>query len=233
VSAGQRDVGEPAAGRHDGAAVRLRYRLAGAAGALTLSSLLGSTRVEPVNAEAYEQFHQRGQPVVFALWHGRLLAPTYRHRHKEIVALASRSGDGEYITRVLHHWGFEVVRGSSSRGGDAALRELIRKVRSGKSVAITADGPRGPREQLKHGVLQIAQITGAPVVAVGSAASRAWRLNSWDRFMVPKPFSKLRVVYGDAVFIPRDLKAAGLPAMAHQLEQIMAQLTLEAEAPFQ
>jgi lysophospholipid acyltransferase (LPLAT)-like uncharacterized protein len=195
--------------------------------------LLGTTRVEPVNAEAYEQFHRRGQPVVFALWHGRLLPPTYRHRHKEIVTLASRSGDGEYISRVLHRWGFDVVRGSSSRGGDTALRELIRKVRSGKSVAITADGPRGPREQMKHGVLQIAQITGAPLVAVGSAASRAWRLNSWDSFMVPKPFSKLRVVYGDAVFIPRDLKTEGLPAMAHRLEQIMARLTLEAEAPFQ
>jgi lysophospholipid acyltransferase (LPLAT)-like uncharacterized protein len=233
MSAGQWNAREPAAGRQDGAPVRLKYAFAGAAGALTLSSLLGTTRVEPVNAEAYEQFHRRGEPVVFALWHGGLLPPTYRHRHKKIVTLASRSGDGEYITRVLHHWGFDVVRGSSSRGGDTALRELIRKVRSGKSVAITADGPRGPREQMKHGVLQIAQITGAPLVAVGSAASRAWRLNSWDSFMVPKPFSKLRVVYGDAVFIPRDLKAESLPALAHQLEQAMAQLTLEAEAPFQ
>jgi lysophospholipid acyltransferase (LPLAT)-like uncharacterized protein len=233
VSAGQRNAREPATGRHDGAAVRLKYALAGAAGAMTLSSLLGTTRVEAVNADAYEQFHRRGQPVVFALWHGRLLPPTYRHRHRQIVTLASRSGDGEYITRVLHHWGFDVVRGSSSRGGDTALRELIRKVRSGKSVAVTADGPRGPREQMKHGVLQIAQITGAPLVVVGSAASRAWRLNSWDSFLVPKPFSKLRVVYGDAVFIPRDLKAGDLPAMAHRLEQTMAQLTLDAEAPFQ
>jgi lysophospholipid acyltransferase (LPLAT)-like uncharacterized protein len=233
VRDGQGNARAPAAARQDGAVVRLKYALAGAAGALTLSSLLGTTRVQPVNAEAYEQFHRRGLPVVFALWHGRLLPPTYRHRHKEIVTLASRSGDGEYITRVLHHWGFDVVRGSSSRGGDTALRELIRKVRSGKSVAITADGPRGPREQMKHGVLQIAQITGAPLVAVGSAASRSWRLNSWDSFMVPKPFSKLRVVYGDAVFIPRDVKAEGLPALAHQLERVMAQLTLEAETPFQ
>jgi lysophospholipid acyltransferase (LPLAT)-like uncharacterized protein len=232
MSTWQPGAGEPAAGRQDGAAVRLKYAVAGAAGAMTLSSLLGTTRMEPVNTEAYERFHRQGQPVVFALWHGRLLPPTYRHRNRQIVTLASRSGDGEYITRVLHHWGFEVVRGSSSRGGDAALRELIRKVRSGRSVAITADGPRGPREQMKHGVLQIAQVTGAPLVVVGSAASRAWRLNSWDSFMIPKPFSKLRVVYGDAVFIPRDLKAEGLPAMVNRLEQIMAQLTLEAEAPF-
>jgi lysophospholipid acyltransferase (LPLAT)-like uncharacterized protein len=232
MSIDQRHVGEPSAGRPEGTTGRVKYTLAGAAGALTLSALLGTTRVEPVNTEAYERFHRRGQAVVFALWHGRILPPTYRHRNRDIVTLASRSGDGEYITRVLHYWGFDVVRGSSSRGGDTALRELIRKVRSGRSVAITADGPRGPREQMKHGVLQIAQITGAPLVVVGTAASRAWRLDSWDSFMIPKPFSKLRVVYGDAVFIPRDLKAESLPAMVNRLEQIMAQLTLEAEAPF-
>lgn len=209
-----------------------KYAVAGAAGARLLGALLRTTRFERVNTEAYETYHRRAQPVVFALWHGRLLPPTFWHRHTGIVTLASRSGDGEYITRMLYHWGYHVVRGSSSRGGDTALRELIRLVRAGRSVAITADGPRGPRERLKHGLLQLAQVTGAPIVTVGSAASSAWYLDSWDRFMVPRPLARLRVVYGDAVFIPRDVRGDGLAREAARLEATMARLTAEAEAPF-
>jgi lysophospholipid acyltransferase (LPLAT)-like uncharacterized protein len=210
----------------------LKYALAGAAGARMLDLLLGTTRLEPVNTSAYETHQRQGRAVVFALWHGGLLPPTYRHRHTGIVTLASRSGDGEYITRMLGHWGYHVVRGSSSRGGDTALRELIRLVRQGRSVAITADGPRGPRQRLKHGVLQLAQLTGAPLVPVGSAASRAWRLGSWDRFMVPKPFARLRIVYGDAVFVERKTDAHGLGSIAADVEASIAKLTSEAEAAF-
>jgi lysophospholipid acyltransferase (LPLAT)-like uncharacterized protein len=199
--------------------------MGGKAGGLLLDALLGTTRLEPINTEAYTAHQRAGRPVVFALWHGALLAPTYQHRHEGIVTLASRSGDGEYITRLLHHWGFQVVRGSSSRGGDTALRELIRLVRSGRSVAITSDGPRGPRQKLKHGVLQIAQLTGAPLIPVGSAARRAWRLNSWDRFEIPKPFSHVRIVYGDGVYVPRATAAADLPAVAADVEERIAAVT--------
>jgi lysophospholipid acyltransferase (LPLAT)-like uncharacterized protein len=206
-----------------------KYVVAGRAGGLLLDALLATTRLEPVNTAAYQTHHDAGRPVVFALWHGALLAPTYRHRRQGIVTLASRSGDGEYITRILHHWGFHVVRGSSSRGGDSALRELIRLVRGGRSVAITSDGPRGPREELKHGVLQIAQLTGAPLIPVGSAASRSWRLNSWDRFQIPQPFSRIRIVYGAGVHIPRDTHADGLPALARQVEGLIGAATRAAE----
>jgi lysophospholipid acyltransferase (LPLAT)-like uncharacterized protein len=205
---------------------------AGAAGATVLNALLGTTRIEPVNAPAYQQYWDAGRAVVFALWHGCLLPPTYRHRGQGVVTLASRSGDGEYITRMLAHWNYHVVRGSSSRGGDTALRELVRLVRAGRSVAITVDGPRGPAGRLKPGVLQIAQLTGAPLVPVGSAASRAWRLGSWDRFLVPKPFARLRVVYGDAVFIPRELRGEDLDAEAEHLGSVIDSLTREAEEAF-
>lgn len=211
----------------EGGAARggLQYAAAGLAGGLLLDALLGTTRVETINPEAFEQHHRAGTPVVFALWHGRLLPPTWHHRGQGIVTLASRSGDGEYITRVLHHWGYHVVRGSSSRGGDSALRELVRLLRAGRSVAITCDGPRGPRQKLKFGVLQMAQLSGAALVPVGSAASRAWELNSWDRFTVPKPFARLRVAYGDALFVPRDTAAADLPRIAAQVEAAIAERT--------
>jgi lysophospholipid acyltransferase (LPLAT)-like uncharacterized protein len=208
----------------------VKYGAAGRAGGLLLDALMHSTRVQAMNTDAYSVHHRDGRAVVFALWHGELLPPTFRHRQRGIVTLASRSGDGEYITRILHHWGFHVVRGSSSRGGDTALRELIRLVRRGNSVAITCDGPRGPRRELKHGVLQIAQLTGAPIVPVGSAASRAWRLRSWDRFLVPKPFSRIRIAYGDATCIPRDTAPERLSGIAAQLTAQMNELTRTAEA---
>lgn len=207
-----------------------KYGFAGKAGGLLLDALLGSARITADNAAAYERHHRAGEAVIFALWHGELLPPTFRHRRTDIVTLASQSGDGEYITRVLHHWGFHVVRGSSSRGGDTALRELIRLVRGGRSIAITCDGPRGPRRQLKHGVLQIAQLTGAPLVPVGSAASRAWRLRSWDRFVVPRPFSRICVAYGDSERVPRGTRADELPALAAHFEARLEEMTRRAEA---
>jgi lysophospholipid acyltransferase (LPLAT)-like uncharacterized protein len=210
----------------------VKYAAAGALGGVLLDALLGTTRIEALNTEAYEVHERAGRPVVFALWHGRLLPPTYRHRHKRIVTLASQSGDGEYITRILHHWGFHVVRGSSSRGGDTALRELIRLVRGGRSVAVTPDGPRGPREKLKPGVLQIAQLTGAPLVPVASAASRAWWFESWDRFLIPKPFARVRIMYGDAFLIPRRADTAELASLAERIEARIAALTQLVEAPF-
>lgn len=210
----------------------LRFALAGAVGGTLLDALMATTRIETINEEAYRTHHRAGQPVLFALWHGRLLPPTYLHRGQGIVTLASQSADGEYITRVLHRWKFHVVRGSSSRGGDTALRELVRLARAGRSIAITSDGPRGPRERLKFGVLHMAQLSGAPLVPVGSAASSAWWFESWDRFLVPRPFAKLRVAYGDAVFIPRDTDSDGLAAAARRIEDTIGRLTRVAEEPF-
>jgi lysophospholipid acyltransferase (LPLAT)-like uncharacterized protein len=207
-----------------------RYAAAGRTGASVLNAVMATTRIERINAEAYRVPQARG-PVVFALWHGRLLPPTWLHRHEGVVTLASHSADGEYITRMLQRWGYHVVRGSSSRGGDSALRELVRLIRGGRSVAITADGPRGPREKLKPGVLQMAQLTGAPLIPVGTAVSRAWRFDSWDRFTLPMPFARIRIAYGDAVYVPRDTASSALPALAAEVEaRIAAQTRLAAAA---
>jgi lysophospholipid acyltransferase (LPLAT)-like uncharacterized protein len=207
----------------------LRYTAAGRAGGLLLDALLRTTSVERINPEAFRLHRAAGQPIVFALWHGQLLPPTWLHRHEGMVTLASRSADGEYIARLLHHWGYHVVRGSSSRGGESALRELVRLIRAGRSVAITADGPRGPREKLKPGVLQMAQLTGAVLVPVGTAADGAWRFRSWDRFLLPKPFARIRIAYGDALRIPRDTDAAGLAAHAELLEKRISEQVRLAE----
>jgi lysophospholipid acyltransferase (LPLAT)-like uncharacterized protein len=207
-----------------------RYVLGGAAGAALLGGLLRTTRLTVINGESLAAAERSAGAAVVALWHGDLLAPTYAYRNRDYATMASRSGDGEYIARMLHHWGYRVARGSSSRGGDAALRELTRLVRQGHTAALTADGPRGPRHRLKHGVLRLAQLTGAPVVPVASAADRAWRLKSWDRFTLPRPFSRVCVVFGAAVPIPRDSTPASIEADAARLEDMLAELGRAAEA---
>lgn len=205
-----------------------RYSVVEHAGGALLDALMRTTRPHVTNEEAYRERMDQGRPVIFALWHGRLLPLGFLHRSQNIVCLASRSGDGEYITRVLQHWGFGVVRGSSSSGGDTAFRELIRAVRGGRSVAVTPDGPRGPRERLKPGVLQLSQMTGAPVVPLAAAASRSWWFESWDRFLVPQPFARLHVAYGDPIFVERDDRDLG--DVTARTEAALAALMVHVEA---
>lgn len=206
----------------------LRYSVVKHAGGALLDALMHTTRQHVTNERVYRERMEQGQPVIFALWHGRLLPLGFLHRGQDIVCLASRSADGEYITRVLQHWGFGVVRGSSSAGGDAAFRELIRAVRGGRSVAVTPDGPRGPRERLKPGVLQLAQMTGAPLVPLAAAASRSWWFVSWDRFLVPQPFARLHVEYGEPIFVQRD--EPDLTAVTARAEAALADLMTRVEA---
>jgi lysophospholipid acyltransferase (LPLAT)-like uncharacterized protein len=212
-----------------------RTRLSGgqnalaALGGLLLDRLMATTRIRTEGDVHFRQFWDAGKPTVFVLWHGRLLPPTYHHRQQGVVTLISQHRDGEYITRVVNRWGYVAVRGSSSRGGMQALRELLRHLRAGRSLAITPDGPRGPREKLKLGPLLAAQRAGAPVIPVGSAASRAWFFGGWDRFLIPKPFARLQIVYGEPVWIPREADEAALRAIAERIEQRMATLTRRAE----
>jgi hypothetical protein len=206
----------------------LRYTLVEHAGGALVDAVMRTTRLRVENASAYRQRTEHGRPVIFALWHGRLLPLGFLHRGQNIVCLASRSADGEYITRVLQHWGFGVVRGSSSSGGDTAFRELVRAVRAGRSVAVTPDGPRGPRERLKPGVLQLAQLTGAPLVPLAAAASRSWWFVSWDRFLLPQPFARLHVAYGDPVFVPR--AATDLTDLTARTEATLARLMAHVDA---
>jgi lysophospholipid acyltransferase (LPLAT)-like uncharacterized protein len=203
----------------------LRYSLAQVAGGTVLDVLMRTVRWDVAHEDYYRRHTLHGQPVIFTLWHGRLLPLGYLHRGQGVIGLASKSADGEYIARALMHWGFGVIRGSSSRGGDTAFREMVRALRAGRSIAITPDGPRGPRQQLKPGVLQLAQLTGAPLVPVAAAATRAWWFTSWDRFLVPQPFARVSVDYAEPVVIPRaadDEQLAGLQqTVEHTLNALL------------
>jgi hypothetical protein len=189
-----------------------------ALGGTALDGLMRTTSVRTEGEENFRQFWREKRPVVFTLWHGRLLPCTYHHRHQDVVTLVSHHRDGEYITRLVQKWGYTAVRGSSSRGGLDALRELVRHLRGGRSLAITPDGPRGPREKLKPGPLLAAQLTGAPIIPVASGASRASYFGGWDRFLIPHPFARLQIAYGEPVYVPRRADEAELQAVADEVE---------------
>jgi lysophospholipid acyltransferase (LPLAT)-like uncharacterized protein len=203
----------------------LRYTVGAWLGRLLAGALLGTVRFRSENRERFDHYADRGEPVLYALWHGRLLPLTYFHRGRGIAAMISRSADGEYIARMVEGWGFEAVRGSSSRGGGEALREVARRVRAGQSVAITPDGPRGPRQRVQPGVVLAAQLTGAPIIPVVAGCTRAWWPGGWDRFCVPKPFSRVVVVYGVPRHVPRELEDAELRRYMEALEQELNALT--------
>lgn len=202
----------------------LRTRAVAALGGGLLTAMLRTCRAEHRGTEHFEQFHRQGRPVVFVLWHGRLLPCTFWNRHQRLVTLVSQHRDGEYIARIVEGWGYTAVRGSSSRRAAGALRELVRHVRAGRSLAITPDGPRGPREVLKPGALLAAQLSGAPVIPAAGGASRGWWFGGWDRFLVPKPFSRVRIAYGEPVWVPRGAGEAELEEIARVVEGRLAEL---------
>jgi len=134
-------------------------------------------------------------PGVFAFWHQSLFACAYRFRRLDVAILVSRSFDGELIARTVELFGFTPIRGSSSRGGSTGLRRMERAYRSGQICAITADGPRGPAMVAKPGTAQLATLAGAPVRVFYVLPVRAWELRSWDRFLIPKPFSRVLITW--------------------------------------
>jgi lysophospholipid acyltransferase (LPLAT)-like uncharacterized protein len=210
-------------------AKELRFRAIGGLGGSLIETVLHTVRFESQGDDAYRAERDAGRPVIFTLWHGRLLPLTWFHRSRNIVALISASADGEYITRVVQRWGYQVVRGSTSRGGGSALRELIRLLRQGRTIAITPDGPRGPRQKLKPGVLAAAQLSGFPLLPVSAGAGSAWWFEGWDRFLVPRPFTTVRVRYGPLVHVPRDASHERLQEIARSVENTLNQLTTSAD----
>ncbi len=208
----------------------IQYALGGALGYASLTGLLSTVRYRVTGHEHRAPFMAAGKPIVYVLWHGRLLPLAHYHRGEGMGTLISRSGDGEYIARVVRRWGYVPVRGSSSKGARESLLALLAQVKGGRSVAITPDGPRGPKQKLKTGSLVIAQRTGAPVIPVAAAADRAWWFESWDRFLVPKPFARVDIRYGEPLWIPPDAEPDEMQALALRVEGDLDRLTEQLDA---
>lgn len=166
---------------------------------------------------------------IYIFWHEYILLPLSFRGHSNLVMLLSRHHDAEILSHVAGFMGFATVRGSSNRGGAAALREMLRK--SGHmNLTITPDGPRGPRRVLAPGPIFLASKLQMPLVLLGLGCDRPWRAGSWDRFAVPRPYSRIRAVVSPAMHLPPDLDREGLEHYRVQSQTLLNRLTLEAEA---
>lgn len=163
-----------------------------------------------------------GEPFVMAFWHGRLLMmPFSRRVHWHVDMLISNHPDGQLIARTVRPFNIETIAGSTSKGGAGALRQLARRLRQSGVVGITPDGPRGPRMRASEGVVALARIAGVPVFAVSYSASRGKVLGSWDRFLLPFPFSRGVFVWSDPIAVPKDADAAGIEAKRREVENAL------------
>lgn len=183
---------------------RVRVALISAFGGFVLRLLGWTWRVRREGGATFDAMLARKEPFIIVFWHGEIVPVTWVHRNRGFAPLISRHADGEIIARIVEGLGYRTVRGSTSRGGVRALLETAQRVREGITVGFTPDGPRGPRHVFAPGALIVAQRTGRPIVALGATASRAWRLRSWDRHLVPKPFATVTIRYSEPQFVTAD-----------------------------
>ena len=167
------------------------------------------------------------QPRIWAFWHNRILMMPYIYERlcpgRRMLMMVSRSRDGEWITRIMNRFGIDGARGSSSKGGSDALRELLRELErpQARDIGITPDGPRGPRAKVQDGVLALAASSGRAIYPVTARYNRFWELPSWDRFQIPRPGGVCRVVVGPPVAAPKSLQAAELDRVRGELERAL------------
>lgn len=169
-----------------------------------------------------------GPPRIYLFWHENILMPLHLRGGCYLSMLLSRHQDADFLAKIAGRMGFDCVRGSTYRGGATALRELIAKSRT-HHLTMTPDGPRGPRRTLAQGPIYLASKMGLPLVCLGMAYHRPWRMNSWDRFAIPRPFSRARAVLSGEIHVPPALDRTGIEAWRKKVEQTLNDLTESAQ----
>jgi len=171
-------------------------------------------------------------PGIYPFWHRCVLPATWLFRNENIGVLTSLSRDGEYIARVIRRFGYVAVRGSSSRGGQRGLREMEAMVKAGGAVAFTIDGPRGPRYVAKKGPVLLARLTGLPITAFYVAVEKSWVLKTWDRMVIPRPFSRAYVRVAKFIYVAAEADDAALERHYAEMQAALERVTAFAEAQF-
>jgi lysophospholipid acyltransferase (LPLAT)-like uncharacterized protein len=196
----------------------VRLKLSPAAAGPVINSIVrtlaASWRIQLVHEERWRALRQQGQPVVFLLWHEALLPLLWQHRGQGVAIVVSEARDGQYLSNLAASLGYRAIRGSSTRGGARALLGAVRELQAGRSIAFTPDGPRGPRRELKPGVIAAAQRGHGVIMPIHAESNRVWRLDSWDRFMIPQPLARVLITYGRPFAVD-----AGEAGFAEGLEQ--------------
>ncbi len=198
------------------------------AGYIRLVKATGRWRI--IGAEVPARLWDAKQPFIGCFWHGRLLMMPLGWRPGVAVKiLISSHADGRLIARVMGRFGLGTITGSTRRGGNEALRAMLRALRRGEPVVVTPDGPRGPRMRAGGAIVELARLSGRPIVPGAFAASRCWVAPSWDRFVVALPFARGVYVYGEPVAVPRDADAAAIEAARRLVEERLNAVTAEAD----
>jgi lysophospholipid acyltransferase (LPLAT)-like uncharacterized protein len=177
-------------------------------------------RYRPIGPDLTPHRKDLGGRYLYAFWHENMLLPAYHYARADIWVLISQHADGEMIAEACRHLGFRVVRGSATRGGVKAVRQMLRLSEHGH-LAITPDGPRGPRRQVQTGLIYLAARTGLPIVVGGMSFRRPWRMNSWDRFALPRPWSSATCVTVPPVVVPADADKEQLEAYRRRVEEAL------------
>ena len=194
-----------------------------------INVLCKSVKVNRINYTVIEKLLSEKQNFVLAFWHGTMLVPWYFHRGQNFSALISQSKDGGLLANSLVKWGYRVTRGSSHKGGKEALETLLENSKQNFSIAITPDGPTGPPRVMKAGAVITAQRSGIPLVLCGVACNKKYTFNSWDKFEVPKFFSKVVIKYSDPIIVDGNISRDETSKIIEQCDVKLNQLQKDAD----
>jgi lysophospholipid acyltransferase (LPLAT)-like uncharacterized protein len=209
-----------------------KWNLVGLLGKSIIDGLFFGTPIDKVGFEKVRSILD-SKRFILAFWHSRLLLVNYLFRGWKGVALVSRSDDGEILARIVRQQGHDTVRGSTKKGGLRALAQQIKLLNEAdRPAAVIPDGPQGPRFKVQPGVVVLAQKTGCPILPITYSARKMKVFNSWDRFILPRPFTKCRVVYGNPVHVPTTLDQQTFENYRYALEEELCRITTDADQYF-
>ncbi len=191
--------------------------------------LCRTLRINFENKAAVEELEKQNRNFILGFWHCTMILPWYLNRNKNFAGLTSKSKDGDLLAKILRKWNYLVLRGSSSEGGDIALGLMVDFAKNGHSIAVTPDGPKGPPYKLKAGAVISAKRANLPLVLVGVGFKKKRFLKSWDRFQVPKFFTRANIVYSDPVFIPKNLTREETTEVIDECEKKLNEVQLKAD----
>ncbi len=208
-----------------------KWKSIGVFGKLLIDLLFLTTRIESIGYEELEPA-LNSKKVIGAFWHSRILLVSYIFKGWDASILVSASDDGEYVARIIEKQGHRPIRGSTTKGGLRALAAMIRQLNQGHPGVVIPDGPQGPRFKVQPGVITLAKKTGCSIVPISYSAKKIKIFSSWDRFILPYPFTRCRVIYGDLVHVPENADRNTELGCQLQLENELRRITADADAHF-
>ncbi len=190
--------------------------------------LCRTLRINYKNKNVFNELEEKKSNYVLTFWHGSMLIPWYVHKRQDLVALISKSKDGDLLSNLLKYWDYTVVRGSSTEGGEIALGILIDYAKNNKSIVVTPDGPKGPRHKLKAGAVITAKKSGIPLILMAVGFKNKKHLSSWDKFEVPMLFSETKIIYSDPIYVDKNLNYDETSKVIKRCEEVLNDLHNEA-----